>query len=113
MLHWDVPRNACLRPEAKWSLMTRLLGRRPNTDAMKRLFPILLLLLSLSGLAFASDWKQEVNGRWGFSLTYPGSLTPEPLPTNGAGRRYHSADHEVSLVAMGSLPGGDWVAVDQ
>jgi hypothetical protein len=37
-------------------------GRRPNTDGMKRLFPIWLLLLSLSGLAFASDWKREVNG---------------------------------------------------
>jgi hypothetical protein len=69
---------------------------------MKRLFPILLFLLSLGGLAFASDWKREVNRRWGFSLTYPGSLIPEPLPTNGDGRRYHSADHDVSLAAMGS-----------
>jgi hypothetical protein len=77
-------------------------GIRSNTDAMKKLFQILLLLLSFSGLAFASDWKQEVNGRWGFSLTYPGSLIPEPLPTNGAGRRYHSLDREISLAAMGS-----------
>ena len=73
-----------------------------QTDDMKRLFLILLFLLTLSGLAFASDWKREVNQRWGFSLSYPGSLIPEPLPANGDGRRYHSADHEVSLAAMGS-----------
>jgi hypothetical protein len=77
-------------------------GRKSNTDAMTKLFQMLLLVLSLNGLAFDSNWKQEVNGRWGFSLTYPGSLIREPLPTNGAGRRYHSADHEVALPAMGS-----------
>src|ERR1700687_3831032 len=81
--------------------MTRRLGN-PNTDSMMRLFPILLFLFSFSGLAFASDWKREVNGRWGFSLTYPASLIPEPIPANGAGRRYHSANQEVSLVAEGS-----------
>ena len=64
---------------------------------MKR-FLIWLFLLFFSGPAFASDWKREVNERWGFALTYPGSLIPEPVPTNGGGRRYHSADHEVSLV---------------
>ena len=69
---------------------------------MKKLFSILLSLLSLSGAALASDWKNEVNNRWGFSLSYPGSLIPEPVPANGGGRRYHSADHEVSLAAMGS-----------
>jgi hypothetical protein len=69
---------------------------------MKKLFSILLSLLSLSGAALASDWKNEVNNRWGFSLSYPGSLIPEPVPANGGGRRYHSADQEVSLVAFGS-----------
>jgi hypothetical protein len=72
-----------------------------NSKSMKR-FLIWLFLLFLSGPAFASDWKREVNERWGFALTYPGSLIPEPLPANGDGRRYHSADHEVSLAAMGS-----------
>jgi hypothetical protein len=69
----------------------------------KSLFIIWSLLFSLGGLALASDskWKKEVNERWGFSLTYPGSLIPEPVPTNGSGRRYHSADQEVSLVALG------------
>ncbi len=69
---------------------------------IKRLFPILITLLFYCGLAFASDWKREVNGRWGFSLSYPASLIPEPIPVNGAGRRYHSANQEVSLVAEGS-----------
>jgi hypothetical protein len=45
-----------------------------------------LILISLTSLAFGSDWKREVNGRWGFALTYPGSLIPEPVPTAGAGR---------------------------
>jgi hypothetical protein len=53
-------------------------------------------------LAFASDWKREVNGRWGFALTYPASLIAEPAPSDGAGRRYHSADNAVSLSVMGS-----------
>jgi hypothetical protein len=68
------------------------------------LFLILLFLVSLGGSTLASDskWQKEVNGRWGFSLTYPASLIPEPVPTNGAGRRYHSADQEVSLAAFGS-----------
>jgi hypothetical protein len=71
------------------------------TELMRKLSAF-LILISLSNLTFASDWKREINGRWGFALTYPASLIPEPYPTNGAGRNYHSADHEVSLVAMGS-----------
>jgi hypothetical protein len=63
---------------------------------------IFLIIVSLGGLAFGSDWKREVNGRWGFALTYPGSLIPEPVPTDGTGRRYHPADNEVSLAVMGS-----------
>jgi hypothetical protein len=73
-----------------------------TTNLVKNLLPTLLLFSLLCGLAFASDWKREVNGRWGFSLTYPASLIPEPIPANGAGRRYHSANQEVSLVAEGS-----------
>jgi hypothetical protein len=69
---------------------------------MQRFSYILLLAFCLTGLVFASDWKKEVNGRWGFSLSYPGSMISEPLPTNGSGRRYHSPDQEVSLVAFGS-----------
>jgi hypothetical protein len=69
---------------------------------MKRLFSVLLLLHSVNGEVLASDWKNEVNNRWGFSFSYPASLIPEPVPANGGGRRYHSADQEVSLVAFGS-----------
>jgi hypothetical protein len=69
---------------------------------MTKLISAFLIAISLSGLAFASDWKREVNGRWGFALTYPASLIPEPVPTDGAGRRYHSADNAVSLAVMGS-----------
>jgi hypothetical protein len=69
---------------------------------MPKLIFISLVLISLCGLAFASDWKREVNGHWGFALTYPASLIPEAVPSNGAGRRYHSADNEVSLAVIGS-----------
>jgi hypothetical protein len=74
----------------------------PSICSVKKLSLILFFLLSFSGTVWASDWRQEINRRWGFSLSYPKSLIPEPLPTNGGGRRYHSADHEVSLVAMGA-----------
>ena len=69
---------------------------------MPKLFSIFLIVVALGGVAFASDWKREVNRRWGFALTYPASLIPEPFPTDGAGRRYHSADNSVSLAVMGS-----------
>ena len=69
---------------------------------MPKLISILLIVVSLNGLAFASDWKREVNGRWGFALTYPASLIAEVAPSDDAGRRYHSADHTVSLAVTGS-----------
>jgi hypothetical protein len=69
---------------------------------LKKLLLILFFLLAARGQALASEWKKEVNARWGFSLTYPSSLIPEPMPANGGGRRYHSANQEVSLVTSGS-----------
>ena len=69
---------------------------------MKTLVAISFFLCFPGGLAFASEWKQEVNARWGFSLSYPASLIPETFPANGSGRRYHSANQELSLVALGS-----------
>jgi hypothetical protein len=66
------------------------------------LISIFLCILSLDSVALAFDWKREVNGRWGFSLSYPSSLIPERQPENGAGRVYHSADHQVSLFVAGS-----------
>jgi hypothetical protein len=87
-------------------LQFRLLSEfSPNPETlvgMPKLILISLVLVSLCGLALASDWRREVNGRWGFALTYPASLIPEAVPSNGAGRRYHSVDHEVSLAVMGS-----------
>jgi hypothetical protein len=47
---------------------------------MAKPISIFLIIVSLGGLAFGSDWKREVNGRWGFALTYPASLIPEPVP---------------------------------
>jgi hypothetical protein len=68
----------------------------------KIIFPVLVVLFFVSEQVLASEWKKEVNARWGFSLTYPASLIPEPVPANGGGRRYHSANQEVSLVTSGS-----------
>jgi hypothetical protein len=62
-----------------------------------------LIGITLAGTANGEEqWKTYVNGRWGFSLTYPPSLTAGPLPTNGAGLEFHSASEEVSLSAQGS-----------
>ncbi len=44
---------------------------------MAKPISIFLIVVSLGGSAFAFDWKREVNGRWGFALTYPASLIPE------------------------------------
>jgi integrase len=43
-----------------------------------------------------SDWKREVNGRWGFALTYPASLIAEPAPSDGAGRSRELGTDELS-----------------
>jgi hypothetical protein len=74
----------------------------PRSSGVSKLISILLCVVSLHSTALASDWKREVNGRWGFALTYPSSLIAEPLPENGAGRRYHSADHQVWLFVAGN-----------
>ena len=74
------------------------LTKPENSVAMPRLISIFLIIVSLGGLAFASDWKREVNGRWGFALTYPASLIPEPL------RRWPA----LSLSRSDSLSCGDW-----
>jgi hypothetical protein len=75
---------------------------QPHSAGVSTLISICLCILSLDSVALAFDWKREVIGRWGFAVTYPSSLVPELLPENGAGRRYHSADHQVSLFVAGS-----------
>jgi hypothetical protein len=75
---------------------------QPRPSGVSKPISILLCVVSLHSMVLASDWKREVNGRWGFAVTYLSSLIPEPLPENGAGRRYHSADHQVSLSVAGS-----------
>jgi hypothetical protein len=75
---------------------------RASCPCVSKFISILLCIVSLDSLAIAADWKREVNGRWGFALSYPGSLISEPLPADGAGRRYHSPDQQVSLSVMGS-----------
>lgn len=47
-----------------------------------------------------APWKEYANERFGFVLTYPGSLIAGPVPTNGDGREFHSADGEFSLSAF-------------
>jgi hypothetical protein len=72
----------------------------------KRLKTILISALvgiSLVGNAQGEDqWKTYINGRWGFSLTYPSSLIAGPSPTNGAGQEFHLSSKEVSVAAQGS-----------
>jgi hypothetical protein len=59
---------------------------------------ILLLFVAIQVQAQDANWKTYVNERFGFSLTYPSSLIPTtPDPIDGAGREYHTADHEFSI----------------
>jgi hypothetical protein len=72
----------------------------------KRLKTILISVVASVSLAGGvhgeEQWKTYINGRWGFSLTYPSSLIPGPWPTNGAGQEFHSLSKEVSVFAQGS-----------
>jgi hypothetical protein len=45
--------------------------------------------------------RKYANARFGFVLTYPGALVGSPPPENGAGREFHTADGEFSVVAHG------------
>lgn len=47
-----------------------------------------------------ASWKKYTNERFGFVLTYPGSLIAGPVPMDGDGREFHSADGEFSLTAF-------------
>lgn len=51
--------------------------------------------------AAGPKWKKYPNARFGFVLTYPGELIAGPLPENGGGREFHTADGEFSVLANG------------
>ena len=54
------------------------------------------LLLPL--LAMAEDgWKDYVNARFGFKISYPSTLIASADPTNGGGREFHTKDKEFRL----------------
>ncbi len=73
---------------------------------MDRVMPKLLLslaLLVLLPLAATAEtaWKEYVNPRFGFKLSYPATLKLRPPPTNGQGRDFFSPDQEFHLAAYG------------
>ena len=45
-------------------------------------------------------WRKYANSRFGFVLTYPGTLIAGEEAGNGGGREFHSADGEFSLAAF-------------
>ena len=60
-----------------------------------------LILFSTDARAAEPKWKKYPNERFGFVLTYPGELIAGPLPENGGGREFHTADKEFSVLANG------------
>lgn len=60
-----------------------------------------LFLLLLDVRAAEPKTRKYSNARFGFVLTYPGALVASPSPENGAGREFHTADGEFSVVAQG------------
>ena len=64
-------------------------------------FAITLILFLADVRAAEPKWKKYPNERFGFVLTYPGMLVASPLPTNGGGREFHTADGEFSVMAQG------------
>ena len=62
------------------------------------ILPFYLALVTVaSAHAEVGAWKQYVNERFGFSLKYPAPLVASPDPVDGAGREYHTPDHEFSV----------------
>ncbi len=64
-------------------------------------FVIGLILFLADVRAAGPKWKKYPNARFGFVLTYPGELIAGPLPANGGGREFHTADGEFSVLANG------------
>jgi len=52
----------------------------------------------------AEKWETYENGRFGFRFQYPPTLTPGPLPANGAGRNF--TDGTFSVTAQGQFMHG-------
>lgn len=44
-------------------------------------------------------WKEYINDRFGFSLTYPAILVASTDPANSSGREYHTTNKEFSVAA--------------
>ncbi len=66
----------------------------------------LIIVFSLSCLLFLAkgaedEWAKYENERFGFVLTYPKDLVASDAPANGAGREFHTADGEFSVLAHG------------
>jgi hypothetical protein len=64
------------------------------------LFLLSILALPLSTLAEAG-WRDYVNLRFGFRMSYPTDLVASPEPANGDGREYHTRNKEFSVTAYG------------
>jgi hypothetical protein len=65
----------------------------------------LLGFILIAVLAHGEDvsWKKYVNKRFGFSLSYPATLSASRTPENGAGLEFHTANKEFSLLAEGGF----------
>jgi hypothetical protein len=55
-------------------------------------------MLKLSWKAGAKRFARYCNERFGSCVTYPSDLTPDPLPMNGDGRKFHDAKGFVMTV---------------
>ena len=67
------------------------------------LLVLILVTVQAHGEGFRS--KKYVNERFGFSLSYPATLIASRAPEDGAGREFHTANKEFSLVAQGQFLG--------
>ena len=62
---------------------------------------LLLVLLALPLSATETDWKEYINPRFGFKVSFPAGLVASRDPENGDGREYHTKDKEFSFSAWG------------
>jgi len=62
------------------------------------------LLVSLAGSALAvAPLRPFCAPRFGFCVSVPGELKPDPPPDNGDGQSWHTADGRARVVAYGSF----------
>ena len=70
---------------------------------MRYFAPLAFVTVIASAMGMEGPWKEYINPRFGFRISYPISLVASPDPQNGGGREFHTKDNAFSLATFGSF----------